>query len=82
MLLTVRSEPYFYRGRYSRFASPPPKPDGFGLRLRAKRKNDYGLNEEFGHGWHAQRLCDGRGAVQVGFACMLLTVRSEAYFYR
>jgi hypothetical protein len=36
-----------------RFASPAPKPDGFGLRLRAKRKigSGYGLNENDRGGW-------------------------------
>ena len=32
----------------TRFTSPAPKPGGFGLRLRAKRRIGYRLNEEYG----------------------------------
>jgi hypothetical protein len=43
----------------SGFTSPAPKPRGFGLRLRAKREDAYGLNEKTATGKTKSRLLPG-----------------------
>jgi hypothetical protein len=43
----------------SGFTSPAPKPRGFGLRLRAKREDTYGLNEKPATGKTKSRLLLG-----------------------
>jgi hypothetical protein len=65
----------------SGFASPAPKPRGFGLRLRAKRKDGGRQNKKPSpSGWHAQRLCDGRGAAQVGDTSPRRRTRGKSKF--